>query len=157
MNGTLTHKEFLQREPQLPENLVEQMEADVGDVGSIVSWHASFEKTQNKEMAKWFPDKADFLHGLNERMVDLEDIFKASYVDARFDGSTSIKKVLPVLCPHIGYDDFEVQDGAAAMEAWQKMTSACGKDAEYYATCLLEYCQLDTFAMVQIYQFIRNL
>ncbi|MCH8203431.1 MAG: DUF2779 domain-containing protein, partial [Proteobacteria bacterium] len=87
-DGNLSHKEFLQREPQLPSNLVEQMEQDFGIVGNVVSWHASFEKTQNREMAKWFPDKADFLGDLNDRMVDLEDVFKKTYVDARFDGST---------------------------------------------------------------------
>lgn len=156
-DGTLSHKEFLQREARLPANLIEQMEMDFGPDGSIVSWHASFEKTQNREMARWFPEKADFLNDINDRMVDLEDIFKKSYVDAQFDGSTSIKKVLPVLCPHLGYDGLEVQDGASAMDAWQKMINAHGEEADAIAANLLKYCKLDTFAMVEIYRFIANL
>lgn len=157
MDGTLAHKEFLQREPQLPGNLIEQMQQDFGANGSTVSWHASFEKKQNKEMAKWFPDKADFLSDLDGRMVDLEEVFKASYVDAQFDGSTSIKKVLPVLCPHLVYDELDVQDGASAMDAWQKMINADGDEAEAIAASLLEYCKLDTFAMVEIYRLLAEL
>lgn len=156
-DGSLTHREFLQREAQLPFNLVEQLEADFGEVGSVVSWHASFEKTQNKEMAKWFPEKADFLGDLNDRMVDLEDMFKRAYVDARFGGSTSIKKVLPIICPHLGYDDLDVQDGASAMDAWQKMILSSGDEAETQAKALLSYCEMDTFAMVEIYRFLRDL
>ncbi len=155
-DGTLSHKEFLQKEPQLPRNLVEQMVQNFGSVGSVVSWHASFEKTQNKEMAKWFPDKAGFLNDLNDRMVDLEDVFKKSYVDARFEGSTSIKKVLPILCPHLGYDHLAVQDGATAMDAWQKMVDASGDDLVAKAQELLDYCKLDTLAMVEIYRFLEK-
>jgi hypothetical protein len=156
-DGKLEHKEFLQRNPQLPLNLVKQMENDFGNAGSVVSWHASFEKTQNSKMGKWFPEKEEFLNNLSERMVDLEDMFKMAYVDARFKGSTSIKKVLPVICPHLGYEDLDVQDGATAMDAWQRMTSLSGAEAETEAQALLAYCKMDTLAMVEIYKFLRKL
>jgi hypothetical protein len=87
-------------------------------------------------------------------MVDLEDVFKADYVDARFDGSTSIKKVLPVICPHLGYGDLDVQDGSSAMEAWERMINAEPEEAERIARSLLSYCERDTFAMVEIYRFL---
>ncbi|WP_341939541.1 DUF2779 domain-containing protein [Marinimicrobium sp. C2-29] len=50
-------------------------------------------------MSAMYPDKESFLLDINERMVDLENVFKAAYIDARFEGSTSIKKVLPVVFP----------------------------------------------------------
>jgi hypothetical protein len=153
-DGRLTHREFLEREARLPRQLIEQMSADIGPTGSLVSWHASFEKTQNREMAKAFPEKAELLTDLNDRMVDLEDVFKADYVDARFDGSTSIKKVLPVICPHLGYGDLDVQDGSSAMEAWERMINAEPEEAERIARSLLSYCERDTFAMVEIYRFL---
>ncbi|MCC3861781.1 DUF2779 domain-containing protein [Pseudemcibacter aquimaris] len=156
-DGSLEHREFLQQEMQLPRNLVDQMEADFGADGSVVSWHASFEKTQNKEMANWFPEKSDFLMDINRRMMDLEDIFKEAYVDARFDGSTSIKKVLPVLCPELGYKDLDVQDGASAMDAWQKMMDTAGKERQKIAKGLLSYCEMDTYAMVAIYKKLASL
>jgi CRISPR/Cas system-associated exonuclease Cas4 (RecB family) len=155
--GTLTHKEFLEREARLPDRLIDQMQADIGPEGSVVSWHASFEKTQNREMGKWFPDKAAFLNDLNDRMVDLEDLFKTAYVDARFNGSTSIKKVLPVICPELGYKDLEVQDGSLAMAAWERLIAAKGKEADQIANDLLRYCERDTLAMVEIYRFLAEL
>jgi len=153
-NGTLTHRECLERKARMPLRLIEQMQADIGPVGSIVSWHASFEKTRNREMAEVFPNKADFLNDLNNRMVDLEDVFKTDYVDVRFDGSTSIKKVLPVVCPHLDYSDLTVQEGSSAMEAWERMLNAEPEEADRIAEALLSYCERDTFAMVEIYRFL---
>ena len=156
-NGSLDHKEYLEREARLPDHLIERMQEDIGPSGSIISWHKSFEQTRNRELAERYPDKADFLNNLNERMVDLEDVFKTDYVDARFDGSTSIKKVLPVLCPSLDYKELDVQDGASAMEAWQRMVNAELDEAEKIANDLLEYCERDTFAMVEIYRFLVGL
>ncbi|MBN2319876.1 MAG: DUF2779 domain-containing protein [Acidobacteria bacterium] len=156
-DGSLTHREFLERQRSLPSHLVEQMQEDIGIEGSIVSWHASFEKTQNNEMTKLFPDKNDFLMDINKRMVDLEELFKSAYVDARFDGSTSIKKVLPVICPCLNYEDLQVQEGSVAMEAWQRMVNAEEEEAKKIANDLLLYCERDTFAMVEIYRFLNSL
>jgi len=156
-DGALEHHEYLEREARLPDRLVAQLNADIGSEGSIVSWHASFERTQNKEMARLFPEYAAFLTDLNERMADLEEVFKADYVDARFDGSTSIKKVLPVICPELSYKELNVQDGATAMDAWQKMIASDGDKADHMARNLLSYCKLDTFAMVEIYRFLSKL
>lgn len=153
----LRHREFIEHEAQLPSRLIEQMESDIGTNGSIISWHASFEKSRNREMAQIFPDKENFLLNVNERMVDLEDVFKTSYVDANFDGSTSIKKVLPVICPQLNYKDLELQDGSMAMEAWERMINAKPEEAEKIANNLLKYCERDTFAMVEIYRFLLAL
>lgn len=156
-DGSLTHLEFLERHACLPIDLIENMQNDIGSVGSIVSWHASFEKTRNTELAVDFPDKADFLLSLNKRMVDLEDVFKTSYVDVEFDGSTSIKKVLPVVCPNLDYSDLIVQDGSSAMEAWERMIHSDSKESSKIASELLRYCKRDTFAMVEIYRFLSEL
>lgn len=156
-DGGLEHFEFLERNPSLPGALLEKMKQDFHESGSVVSWHASFEKTQNREMAKWFPESAEFLDDINARMVDLEDVFKANYVDAKFDGSTSIKKVLPVVCPHLSYKELGVQDGATAMDAWQKMLDAEPDQAGQIASNLIAYCKLDTLAMVEIYRFLKEL
>lgn len=156
-DGGLAHREFLERHARTPDRLAEQMQADIGSEGSIVSWHAAFEKAQNRELAKLFPVRSAFLHELNDRMVDLEDVFKTAYVDARFDGSTSIKKVLPVVCPELGYEDLNIQDGSAAMEAWERMVKADREEAEQISSALLSYCERDTFAMVEIYRFLVDL
>ena len=156
-DGSLIHKEYLERVPRMPCRLIEQMQDEIGPTGSIVSWHASFEKTQNQEMAKGFPEHATFLRNSNERMVDLEVVFKTGYVDSRFDGSTSIKKVLPVICPNLDYNELDVQDGVSAMEAWKQMVSTEPEEAESIARALLNYCERDTLAMVEIYRFLTRI
>lgn len=156
-NGSVIHREYLEREMRLPLRLIERMQADIGPTGSVVSWHASFEETHNREMAQAFPDKAAFLDDLNDRMMDLKDVFKADYVDARFDGSISLKKVLPVVCPRLSYGDLNVQDGASAMEAWERMIDAEPEEAERIAQALLNYCECDTLAMVEIYRFLAGI
>lgn len=155
-DGALDHKEYLEREARLPDLLITWMQEDIGPAGSIISWHKSFEVTRNRELAARYPDMADFFIDLNDRMVDLEDVFKSDYVDARFDGSTSIKKVLPVVCPHLDYKELAVQDGASAMEAWRRMITVPSDEAEKIARYLLSYCKLDTFAMVEIYRFLAT-
>ncbi|KKJ75801.1 phosphomethylpyrimidine kinase [Kiloniella litopenaei] len=156
-DGTLTHKDFLQHEAKLPLNLIEQMEEDFGETGSIVSWHASFERKQNQEMAKWYPEKRNFLNDINSRLVNLEDVFKLAYVDAHFDGSTSIKKVLPIICPHLDFKELNIQDGTSAMDAWEKMIAFPEIETKIQAKALLSYCEMDTFAMVEIYRFLIQL
>jgi hypothetical protein len=105
-----------------------------------------------------YPEHAEFLNDINRRMVNLEDVFKTDYVDMRFKGSTSIKKVLPVICPHLSYDSLTVKDGTASMEAWANMISD-ESEAELKQTLktqLLEYCELDTYAMVEIFRKISE-
>ena len=157
-DGTLTHKEYLNETLSGADGVMSALCEDIGDVGSVVSWHASYEKTMNKAMAKMYPQYAEKLQDINDRMFDLEDIFKEAYTDAAFCGSTSIKKVLPILCPNLSYKNLGVQDGTQAMEQWFVMVEE--KDAQQQSaikTNLLEYCKLDTFAMVELYRVIKGL
>jgi hypothetical protein len=156
--NNLEHVEYLADEAVMPIAMIEHMQKHIGDVGSIVSWHASFENTQNRNMAVMFPAKHDFLHGLVERTVDLEDLFKEGYVDINFQGSTSIKKVLPVLVPELDYVGMDVASGTDAMEAWQRLISLPADRAkEDLRKSMLEYCELDTLAMVRIFEFMEKI
>jgi len=149
----LLHAEYLAEAAAMPLALIEHMQENIGATGSVVSWHASFENTQNKNMAEFYPDKAEFLHSLVDRTLDLEDLFKDGYVDIAFGGSTSIKKVLPVLAPDLTYDGMNVANGTDAMEAWSKLiTMSNGQEKNQLREALLEYCKLDTYAMVRIFE-----
>ena len=157
-DGTLAHKEYLNETLSGADGVMSALCEDIGNVGSVVSWHASYEKTMNKAMAKMYPQYAEKLQDINDRMFDLEDIFKEAYTDAAFCGSTSIKKVLPILCPNLSYKNLGVQDGTQAMEQWFVMVAE--KDVQQQATIktnLLEYCKLDTFAMVELYRVIKGI
>ena len=52
----------------------------------------------------------------------------------------------------------EEESGTAAMDGWKKMLAILtGKEREDQRKALLEYCKLDTLAMVRIYQFVDEL
>lgn len=156
-DGTLEHFEFLSEKHGDQRALIDELEKLVDPAGSLVSWNKSYEHGCNKRMAQIHADKADFLMGLDAFTVDLEVPFKKHYVDWRFRGSTSIKKVLPVLVPELAYPQDKVHDGTEAVEAWTRMIES-ENDAERrdLRQQLLEYCGLDTLAMVRIYQVLRD-
>ncbi len=149
----LVHAEYLADQAALPLQMIEHMERRIGATGSVISWHSSFENTQNKTMSKQFPSKAGFLQSLIDRTLDLEDIFSTAYVDIAFGGSTSIKKVLPVLADDLDYKDMEVASGTDAMEAWKRLIGMePGEAREELRASMLEYCKLDTYAMVRLFE-----
>jgi len=161
-DGEMEHKEFLITDPDqdLTLPLIEQMRQDFDDKGSVISWYKSYESQRNNKLAELHPEHAEFLEGMNDRMFDLMTIFsKNYYVDAAFKGSASIKNVLPVLVPELSYEALGIQKGDQAVERWEKMidpeTSADEK--AQIAKDLLEYCGLDTMAMVEIYRFLKQL
>ncbi len=160
--GELAHREFLITEPadDLTLPLIERMRKDIGDTGTVVSWHKSYESERNNKLAELHPDHASFLEGLNDRMFDLKEIFsKDLYVDAGFKGSASIKNVLPIVVPHLTYKALGIQKGDQAVERWEKMidSETPQEEKDQIAKDLLEYCKLDTFAMVEIYRFLNKL
>lgn len=154
----LVHVEYLAEEAALPIAMVERMEQHIGPAGSVISWHASFENTQNKTMAKQFPAKATFLGSLIDRTLDLEDIFSEAYVDIAFGGSTSIKKVLPILANDLDYAGMDVANGTDAMEAWKRLIDMpSGEERDQLRAAMLEYCKLDTYAMVRLFEEMERL
>ena len=157
-DGRLDHSEYLADRPMRPDELVKALRDAVQPFGSVLAWNKGFENAQNKNMSKQLPHSKDFLLDIVDRTVDLMEIFKTGYVDVGFDGSTSIKKVLPILIPELSYQNLEVKDGGAAMDAWGAMiVLADPAKKNEMRQALLDYCKLDTLAMVRIFQFIDRL
>ncbi len=131
----------------------------ISETGSVIVWNKGFECGRNDELAVLCPDLAPQLKSINERVYDLMDIFKYGlYVDHRFHGSASIKKVLPVLCPELSYKELEIGEGTKAMLAWYEMVhgNLTAEDKEQIRQNLLTYCKLDTWAMVEIWQKLKQ-
>ena len=153
----LIHYDYLANRAELPLKLIEKMETIISPEGTIISWHKSFENTRNKEMGILYPDKKCFLEGVSNRTIDLEDIFKDGYVDIKFGGSTSIKKVLPVIVPELNYDSLAITSGTDAMKAFKEMLEMPdGKKKKELRNQMLKYCKLDTLAMVRIFKEIEK-
>ena len=70
---------------------------------------------RNRELGEMFPEYAEFMHSVNNRIVDLMIPFSEGwFVDKDFFGSASIKKVLPVLVTELSYKELNIQEGASA-------------------------------------------
>jgi len=132
----------------------------IGETGSVIVWNKGFECGRNDELAVLCPDLAPQLKSINERVYDLMDIFKNGlYVDRQFHGSASIKKVLPILCPELSYKELEIGEGTKAMLAWREMVHGArtAEEKEQIRQNLLTYCELDTWAMVEIWRKLLTL
>ena len=140
--------------------ILESLAENIGETGSVVVWNKSFEAGRNREMGLLYPQYKELLESINDRMFDLAVLFqKGYYVHADFFGSYSIKKVLPVLAPDVNYDELAIPDGTQAMVAWAKIMAGdlSVDEAEKTESDLLTYCELDTMAMVRIWQAVLKI
>ena len=75
-------------------------------------------------------------------------------------GSFSIKSVLPALFPNdpnLDYHNLQgVHNGGEAMAIYPKLKSMSLFKRIKAKRNLLEYCKLDTFAMVKIFEYLKN-
>lgn len=161
-DGGIDHKEFIISETKsdLTQSLVKQMIKDIDSSKSTIVWHMDYEKNRNKKLAKLHPEYKNFLEEMNDNIFDLKTIFsKNYYVDHRFKGSASIKNVLPVLIPELSYETLNIRKGDQASERWEKMIhqDTSKEEKDKIRNDLLEYCQLDTWAMVRIYKYLNDL
>lgn len=160
-NGKVIHKEFIHDKFEDPNShFLKAMQNDIGDKGSVIVWHRSFEEIRNKEMAKRNSDFKEFLENVNSRIFDLEEIFKQGmYMHPDIKGRSSIKAVLPIIAPGLNYTELEISEGATASIEWFKMTykdRAIEEKKGKIMQNLLDYCELDTLAMVKILNFLQN-
>lgn len=156
-DGAVTHHEYLHTDtsdPRLP--LVESLLDVISDVGSVVVYSSHEEKIL-QSLAEFFPEYAVRLRSIQARLWDQLVIFRDHYKHPNFDGSNSLKSVLPVLVPSLHYDDLYVQDGREAQAVWNLMLDSINeKEKEDMIRELKAYCKLDTRAMVKIHKVLLS-
>ena len=159
--GEVEHKEYLHKDNSDPARpLAEQLIEDIGTTGTVLVWYQAFEKSRNTELGEMLPEYKDAMQALNDRIVDLMIPFKNKwYDDPRFEGSASIKKVLPVVCPELSYKELGIQEGNSAQRLWMEavLDETRADQKEQILTDLTEYCKMDTWAMVEIFRVLNKL
>lgn len=154
------HLDFLLLEGDPSRQIIQSLRSHIGDTGSVISWYKLFENSRNKELAHMVPEHAEFLHDVISRTYDLMDIVEDQhYVHPGFKGSSSIKKVQPVLAPNFSYKTLGVQNGTDAIEAYRQISQGelTGQDAEKKKFEMLEYCKNDTEVMYVLWKFFERL
>ena len=123
-----------------------------------MAYNKQFEVSRTQELAALYPDLADHLLNIALNIKDLLDPFQAGYYYLpAMGGSFSIKKVLPALFPNdpeLDYHNLDerVQNGGDAMTIFPKIKDMPPAEADATRTALLNYCNLDTWAMVKVWQ-----
>ena len=123
----------------------------------VTAYNKSFECTRLKELAEAFPDLAEHLLNIRDHIVDLLVPFQSGwYYNRAMGGSFSIKSVLPAISPDdpdLDYHNLEgIHNGSEAMNAFAAMERMTPQERESTRQNLLKYCELDTYAMVKVWE-----
>ncbi|MBR1416253.1 MAG: DUF2779 domain-containing protein [Bacilli bacterium] len=162
-NDIINHKEFLAKssneDPRraLAERLVLDIPRDV----CVLAYNMSFEKNVIEKLAMIYPDLRDHLLNIKDNIKDLIIPFKnRDYYTMKMDGSYSIKYVLPALFPNdptLDYHNLDmVHKGDEASSFFSSIDSLNEEDKKRVRESLLKYCELDTYAMVKIWQKLNE-
>lgn len=159
-NAELGHYEYLASANIDPrKELIEKLLNEIPEDACVLAYNQGFETKILNCLKEWFPvygDRIDrIIRNIRDLMVPFErkDIYRWE-----FEGSYSLKNVLPVMVPELSYRDMEVSGGAMASNAylrmWELQDSA---EIDKIRKALLDYCKLDTLGMVRILERLRKM
>ena len=162
-NGILYHKEYLSDDydgnPMY--GLCKKLCEDIPKNSCVLVYNKSFEQPRLNEMAALFPEFREHLLNIRDNIKDLSDPFSnQDYYVKDMGGSWSIKVVLPALFPDdesLDYHNLEqVHKGDEASNAYLSLPTLSKEEQEKLRYNMLKYCGLDTYAMVKIYERLRE-
>ncbi|MBA3662813.1 MAG: DUF2779 domain-containing protein [Bacteroidetes bacterium] len=156
--GDVNHLEFLaDPHKDFRLQLLRQLLKDTEGVGTIVTYNMAFEIGRMKELAVQFPKYQEEIYNRISRTKDLMVVFRdRHYYHHAMKGSYSIKNVLPVLVPELSYKNLDIRDGASASVTFEQLKKLDTVEAKEKREQLLEYCKLDTWAMVCILKVLKD-
>ncbi len=163
-DGNLTHKEYLH--DKYDENpiygLSKQLCEDIPKDSCVLVYNDGFEKSRLREMASMIPELSNHLLNIRDNILDLLPIFKKQFYYVKdMQGSASIKYVLPALYPNdesLNYHNLEqVHKGDEASAAYLSLKDLSDEDRIILRNNMLKYCKLDTYAMVKVYEKLKDL
>jgi len=158
-DGELKHFEFL-AEPgeDTRVKFIEGLLKDIERKGDVIVYNKAFEITRLKEIARDFPEYSEEIEKLILRIKDLMIPFQRKYYYApEMKGSYSIKAVLPSLVPELSYDELKIKEGGLASITFESLQTETDMIIIVETSeQLLEYCKMDTLAMVKILEKLNE-
>ena len=171
-DGTIIHHEFLDTSgedprPALARHLLKALGETSGTGRGPIFTYSAYERTQLNNLAIALPRHRIAIERVIARLVDLLPIARQCVYHPAQQGSWSIKSVLPALLgrddPRLSYEELsqagQVANGGDAQMAFMEAIAPNTEPARRKAlhAQLLAYCQLDTYAMVRLWQVFRGL
>lgn len=160
--GPLLHKEFLAESGTDPRRkIAERLCEDIPLNVCVTAYNKAFECTRLKELAEFFPDLSEHLLNIKDNIKDLLVPFQSGhYYNRAMGGSFSIKSVLPALFPddpELNYHNLEqIHNGGEAMNIFPKIKDMPTEEQQTTRRNLLKYCELDTYAMVKVWEKLKE-
>jgi hypothetical protein len=143
--------------------IAESLVKDIPYGACIIAYHESTERNIIKRLAELFPDLSAHLLSFGyknakgeDRYLDPQPLFqKGYYYSSKMGNSFSLKSILPALYPddtEMDYHNLEgsVKNGTQAMAAIAKAQEGTEEERKQIEKDLIQYCELDTFAVVKI-------
>lgn len=156
----VTHREYLANARFDPrqEFTMRFLEAIPADA-CVIAYNASFEKGRLQDCAAWFPEYRTQITNIIENVRDIMTPFQKKFAyHWLMQGSASLKKVLPAFIPELTYEVLDIRNGGMAMQAYDSLRSETdAAKIKELKRALLDYCRLDTLAMVRLFENLFEL
>jgi predicted RecB family nuclease len=160
-DGTYSHAEFLAEGPGDARPLLAKAMVEATAHADRVVMYTSFEKTRIRGLQECVPELRAELETLEHKLIDLHPIVRDHVYHPAFEGSFSLKYVLPALVPELTYNDLVIVNGLVASVEIARLLFVSGRipegDRRRVRQDLLDYCKRDTFATVRIVERLREL
>jgi hypothetical protein len=162
-DGEIEHREFLADENRDPRaEIAKKLAEDITPEGSIAAYHQSTEQKIIRRLAAESAAHEQTLIAMDDRFIDLLKPFQQlMYYHPDFNGSFSIKSVLPAMFPDdaaLDYKGLDIQAGDMASMIYADLDRIDDEsERRKIRQSLLEYCKLDTLAMVMIWRQLSGI
>ena len=152
------HADYLHERDDDPRPaLAERLIAALGHEGTVCTY-SGYERQVLRALADALPRRAEALRAVEARLLDLLPVLRNGYYHPAFRGSFSLKSVLPVLVPGLGYDDLPIADGqTAAVRYAAALAHPDPGQRQRPFVDLRAYCARDTLAMVKLREALARL
>ncbi len=128
---------------------------------TVVAYNAGFERRCLEHLAANVPSQRAALRAVAKRLVDLLPLVRNHVYHPGFGGSFSMKAVAPALVRGLDYSELEIGEGGTASTVLEGLllngAALSAAERKKLRKQLLEYCALDTLAMVKVVERLRGL
>jgi hypothetical protein len=130
----------------------------LGQKGKIVVYNQAFESGVLGSLAQSLPSYEPAVKNIQGRLWDLLPVIRSQSYHAGFQGSYSLKNVLPALVPGMTYEGMDVAEGEQAGVVWETMIHGDldENQKKKASEALLAYCRQDTLGMAKLLQVLRE-
>ena len=157
-NSIIEHREYLAQPGDPRKEFINCLLENILPEGNIMVYSAAFERAILNNLKIQFPEHSKKIDSILSRIKDLMDVFENRwYYHPAMKGSYSIKNILPALVPELTYQNLQINSGNIAMTVFESLQNENNLHKIMdHREALLEYCKMDTWAMVKIVEKLRG-